>query len=230
MADLLEIRPGGLPAAVLVFADPPVIADQMAVVRMENNHGFVGDAAYLQFFQHAAEPGVHQRALARVARRRVLHFRRSQADAFNPVVWRMIADYALVAGIVHFDVVARRVPGLVRIEGVDVEKERLVMGVIHLDPVGRVLHGARHECVALGFPVAFAVAVMQLEHPLRRADFLGLAGVLHRDVVGDGAVAFLAAVPVPGQESPVEHVAVADQVRRVVDQHRDIAGGRHGLR
>ena len=111
-----------------------------AVVCGENNNRLVGKPHILNGFQQEAHPGVHHRDLAAVGGVPLPQLRLLVSGHVMPVPIEWEHHLAVVVRHVEFRVVGRGIPGFVRVPGVHVQEEVLL--VVALQP----LHGG-HECL-----------------------------------------------------------------------------------
>ena len=115
----------------LGFAEVPVLPEVEAVVGGEEYYRVVGEVQRVELRQKASHPEVHHRDLAAVGRVGERHVVFGEPGF---LVLRVcgVELASVVPRPVLLGIVLRRVPGLVRIPGVHVEEERLLVFVVPL--------------------------------------------------------------------------------------------------
>ena len=146
-----------VPKPVRAFVHLVLLAHHATMVGREYHNRVVRQVQCVQSFEQVADPSIRERHFTRVEcldalkllRRHLIDFA-GRADQLAAVVVRIILVRILL----------RRMPRLVRIEAVDIEKERPILSV-HAHPGGRLTHDLSHERVLLRLPVTSAHEVLR---------------------------------------------------------------------
>ena len=159
----------------VALADPAVLAEQHAVVREQHHERVLGEPEVRQAVEEAAQPDVHQRDLGGVELAHAAQEALREPE-LAPLAGRRgerldRLHAARARRPVEVDQPSRGVPGLVSVEGVDDERERL-HGPGPVDPTHRVAKD-------LGGGVVLLVAVARVDGQVGRHARLGPA-VAHR--------------------------------------------------
>ncbi len=197
------------------FPDHPVLPVVEAVIRCENHNRVLKKPQVLYLRQQKSHPSVHQAHFARVKRPNV---RQLFLGQIARVTVNRVDDFlAFVSLVVKLRVPSGRVPRLVRIERIYVEKE-VIPPVVPLQPFGGRLHRARHEVVLLARPVRHVPKILP-DHRSLPPQLLRLAWKLNVLRISPQPVVLLTPNPFPSVESPVEVISVLKYVRRVSYHH-----------
>ncbi|OPZ09999.1 MAG: hypothetical protein BWZ10_02503 [candidate division BRC1 bacterium ADurb.BinA364] len=197
-----------------------MLADQESVVGGEDDARVVHQAHFFDGFQQVAGPAIDERGFGGVERAAVVELR--VAIHVAAAVDRVAVFHTLVFRVVEVLVPKRSVPGLVRIEGVDIEAEFLVLPaqILAFEPLGGFCQRAGAISRLLGG--SRQVEIGQMLRPVfRAASLLRVAGLLL--FITGQPVHFLAANPFPAGEVFVKIEVFLGGVRRILDGMGDIA-------
>ena len=202
----------------VVLAHVVALAEEVAVVGRDHDHGVLEHAALLELVDELAEPAVGHRHEGLVAALDVVDGAVIEVSIGDALVLRGLEVIAVEVPLaaVHLHVLVGHVEGLVGVESLDHEEE-VILALVPLDPVAGGLEGlgARHVLLVRPQPAVLLVllahaAVESLGH------VVGLVDATHP------RVALLAAVVIPGVELLEIALATGAQVVAVVggDVHR----------
>ena len=133
LVELAQVAPG--------LTLQTVVAKVVAVIRHQQDHRIVFETRQLNQRKELAQPAIDHRHLTGVERPDMLCLALAH-DILDKAVARVDQIVALVAGIVHIDIVLRRIPRLVRVPRVDPQKELFAL-VVLLQPVNSLGNDAR---------------------------------------------------------------------------------------
>ena len=161
------------------------------MVGKEENRRIIFPSQLLDALHQDAEPAVDHGDLAAIASVGDLQLALRHAVVF-PIPVTGVDVLALIFGVIGRDVMSGRIPGFVRVPGIDVEEEGLRL-VIPLQPTHGRLEGLRRKTILFARPLGDdVVAVLPLALPadpdvLLEATVVAVAVADHEGIVGDAA-------------------------------------------
>ncbi|OPZ10576.1 MAG: hypothetical protein BWZ10_02348 [candidate division BRC1 bacterium ADurb.BinA364] len=205
---------------VVHFLQRAVVHQFRAMVAGDQDQRLVQQIQRLQPRHQLADAFVHERAFAIIIRDiappHLLAVRGLHSDDRFPAL--------VPIGIVHVGIGPRRVPGLVRIEAIDIEEKRRVFPRL-VDETDGFVEDLRRQIIVLGFSILHIEQI--LNQPRLRADaavgrqvFGHVDGVHRADAPG---VFLLAADEFPAGEAAREVLRRLEHVVGVRDESRGIA-------
>ena len=180
----------------VVFAHVVALAQEIAVVGGDHDHGIVQHPALLELVDEPTKPAVGHGDEGLVAALQVVLRALVDVGGGDALVLRNLEVVAveLASAAVHLHVLVGHIEGLVRVEGLN-HKEEVVGPSIAVDPVAGGLEGLGARHVLFVGPELTVLLVLLAHAPVE-----GLGHVIRLIDAADPRVALLAAVVIPGVE------------------------------